>query len=170
MKDIDWEEITAILKVNLFERFKIEISDSIVKDSLKSLCGLGYDLNKVEFCLSGNGLVVYPSDSELSLILSKYTSDVFYSIIVLGVLKKIIRIKRKNFIPKEGENYYYVFMTKDKWDISSANYSSASYFDHMNFASGNCFRTPEDALESSKELYSGFLEKIEKAERYNKDV
>ena len=59
-------------------------------------------------------------------------------------------------MPKDGDEYYYVDMIKDKYDVVFAVYTE-SYSDLMNFMHGNCFKTREETAGAAVRLLSGAL-------------
>ena len=78
-------------------------------------------------------------------------------------MNNAITIKRKRYEPKDGDEYYYIDMTKNEYSVVFAHYNNC-YFDFMNFMHGNCFKTREEATTKAEEVYEVFREKLKEAE------
>ncbi len=78
----------------------------------------------------------------------------YHEDLIRQILTGEVEIKKIPFVPKKGDEYYFV-NTLSK-NIFSSNFSN-SYLDYMYFYAGNCFRTREEA---EKALESGFADKI----------
>ena len=140
------------------EPFKIEPSEDIRQ--FLGDCGIEDDFYNTEFCIFENELIMCNSYGHTY---NNYSKDVFISVIVGGILNGLITIKRKKCKPKDGDEYYYVDMIKDEYDVVFAVYTE-SYSDLMNFMHGNCFKTREEAAAKAEEIYEVFREKLKEAE------
>ena len=94
---------------------------------------------------------------------SGYDNEFLYDLVLGGILNNTVTIKRKRFIPKDGDEYYYVNMTKDEYEVVFAVYTE-SYSDLMNFMNDNCFKTKEEATAKAKKIYEVFCEALKEME------
>ena len=157
--NINWKEIAKMLDVEIGVPFKIVIPDYL-KEHIEQRSIKGYNFDEIEFCIYWDGFVCH--DNYKSMF-SGYDNEFLYDLVLGGILNNTITIKHKRFIPKDGDNYYYVNMTKDEHEVAFAVYTER-YFDFMNFMHGNCFKTKEEAAAKAEEVCEIFREKLKEAE------
>ena len=157
--NINWKEIAKMLDVEIGVPFKIVIPDYL-KEHIQQRSIKGYNFDEIEFCIYWDGFVCH--DNYRSMF-SGYDNEFLYDLVLGGILNNTITIKHKRFIPKDGDNYYYVNMTKDEYEVAFAVYTER-YFDFMNFMHGNCFKTKEEAAAKAEEVCEIFREKLKEAE------
>lgn len=157
--NINWKEIAKMLDVEIGVPFKIIIPDYL-KEHIEQRSMKGYNFDEIEFCIYWDGFACH--DNYRSMF-SGYDNEFLYDLVLGGIMNNTITIKRKRFMPKDGDNYYYVNMTKDEHEVAFAVYTER-YFDLMNFMHGNCFKTKEEAAAKAEEVYEIFREKLKEAE------
>ena len=157
--NINWKEIAKMLDVEIGVPFKIVIPDYL-KEHIEQRSIKGYNFDEIEFCIYWDGFVCH--DNYRSMF-SGYDNEFLYDLVLGGILNNTVTIKHKRFIPKDGDNYYYVNMTKDEHEVAFAVYTER-YFDFMNFMHGNCFKTKEEAAAKAEEVCEIFREKLKEAE------
>ena len=157
--NINWKEIAKMLDVEIGVPFKIIIPDYL-KEHIEQRSMKGYNFDEIEFCIYWDGFACH--DNYRSMF-SGHDNEFLYDLVLGGILNNTVTIKHKRFIPKDGDNYYYVNMTKDEHEVAFAVYTER-YFDLMNFMHGNCFKTKEEAAAKAEEVYEIFREKLKEAE------
>ena len=158
-QNIKWKEIAKMLDVEIGVPFKIVIPDYL-KEHIQQRSMKGYNFDEIEFCIYWDGFACH--DNYKSMF-SGYDNEFLYDLVLGGILNNTVTIKRKRFIPKDGDHYYYVNMTKDEYEVVFAVYTE-SYSDLMNFMHGNCFKTKEEATAKAKKIYEVFCEALKEME------
>ena len=158
-QNINWKEIAKMLDVEIGVPFKIVIPDYL-KEHIEQRSMKGYNFDNIEFCIYWDGFAC--NDNYRSMF-SGYDNKFLYDLILGGILNNTVTIKRKRFIPKDGDHYYYVNMTKDEYEVVFAVYTE-SYSDLMNFMNDNCFKTKEEATAKAKKIYEVFCEALKEME------
>lgn len=158
-QNINWKEIAKMLNVETGVPFKVVIPDYL-KEHIEQRSMKGYNFDEIEFCIYWDGFACH--DNYRSMF-SGYNNKFLYDLIVGGILNNTVTIKRKRFIPKDGDDYYYVNMTKDEYEVVFAVYTE-SYSDLMNFMNDNCFKTKEEATAKAKKIYEVFCEALKEME------
>ena len=158
-QNINWKEIAKMLNVETGVPFKIVIPDYL-KEHIEQRSIKGYNFDEIEFCIYWDGFACH--DNYRSMF-SGYDNKFLYDLILGGILNNTVTIKRKRFIPKDGDHYYYVNMTKDEYEVVFAVYTE-SYSDLMNFMNDNCFKTKEEATAKAKKIYEVFCEALKEME------
>lgn len=158
-QNIKWEEIAKMLNVETGVPFKIVIPDYL-KEHIEQRSMKGYNFDNIEFCIYWDGFAC--NDNYRSMF-SGYDNEFLYDLVLGGILNNTITIKRKRFVPKDGDEYYYVNMTKDEYEVVFAVYTE-SYSDLMNFMNDNCFKTKEEATAKAKKIYEVFCEALKEME------
>lgn len=159
VQNINWKEIAKMLNVETGVPFKVVIPDYL-KEHIEQRSTKGYNFDEIEFCIYWDGFACH--DNYRSMF-SGYDNKFLYDLIVGGILNNTVTIKRKRFIPKDGDEYYYVNMTKDEYEVVFAVYTE-SYSDLMNFMNDNCFKTKEEATAKAKKIYEVFCEALKEME------
>lgn len=158
-QNINWKEIAKMLNVETGVPFKIVIPDYL-KEHIEQHSIKGYNFDNIEFCIYWDGFACH--DNYKSMF-SGYDNEFLYDLVLGGILNNTITIKRKRFVPKDGDEYYYVNMTKDEYEVVFAVYTE-SYSDLMNFMNDNCFKTKEEATAKAKKIYEVFCEALKEME------
>lgn len=154
-QNINWKEIAKMLDVEIGVPFKIVIPDYL-KEHIEQRSMKEYNFDNIEFCIYWDGFACH--DNYRSMF-SGYDNEFLYDLVLGGILNNTVTIKRKRFIPKDGDHYYYVNMTKDEYEVVFAVYTE-SYSDLMNFMNDNCFKTKEEATAKAKKIYEVFCEAL----------
>ena len=158
-QNINWKEIAKMLDVEIGVPFKIVIPKHL-KEYIQQRSMKGYNFDEIEFCIYWDG---FACNDNYKSMFSGYDNEFLYDLVLGGILNNTVAIKRKRFIPKDGDNYYYVNMTKDEYEVVFAVYTE-SYSDLMNFMNDNCFKTKEEATAKAKKIYEVFCEALKEME------
>lgn len=158
-KNINWKEIAKMLDVEIGVPFKIVIPDYL-KEHIQQRSIKGYNFEEIEFCIYWDGFACH--DNYRSMF-SGYDNEFLYDLVLGGILNNTVTIKRKRFIPKDGDHYYYINMDKNEYEVVFAVYTE-SYSDLMNFMNDNCFKTKEEAAAKAKKIYEVFCEALKEME------
>ena len=160
-QNIKWKEIAKMLDVEIGVPFKIVVPDYL-KEHIEQRSMKGYNFDDIEFCIYWDGFACH--DNYRSMF-SGYDNKFLYDLILGGILNNTVTIKRKRFVPKDGDDYYYVYMNKRGYYIMDKDYMSNNYFDIMNYVNGNCFKTREEALNAAENMYKEFKDKIDSIDK-----
>ena len=157
-QNINWKEIAKMLDVEIGVPFKIVIP-KYIKEYIQQRSMKECNIDEIEYCIYEDGFACH---DDYRYMFSGY-DNVLYDLIAGGIMNNAITIKRKRYEPKDGDEYYYIDMTKNEYSVVFAHYNNC-YFDFMNFMHGNCFKTREEATTKAEEVYEVFREKLKEAE------
>lgn len=145
----DWKSIAEMIGVEIGVPFKVEIPEYFkvyMKRAMED-----FDIENIEFCVYANGFACY--DTCRSIFFG-HDNDFLHAFVLGGILNGHIKVLRLRFRPTEGTTYYYVdSFTGEIEQIVSQEI----HFDFMNFMTGNCFKTYDEAL-ANKNRFLGTVQ------------